>query len=86
MNTQTTNSNEEWLKVLSKGLITIPKAWRDELGIMEGTVVKARKEGKKVVFESIRTFTDEEIDQWLKDDILPRELKKKLDRKFGSID
>jgi antidote-toxin recognition MazE-like antitoxin len=34
-------NREEWLKVLGKGMITLPKKWRDEMGIENGDVVKA---------------------------------------------
>ena len=36
---------ETWIKVLSKGVITIPKEFREQLGLEEGVVVKARIEG-----------------------------------------
>lgn len=75
MNTSAQNSSsEEWLKVLSKGLVTIPKAWREELGIKSGGNVKASKVGNTVVLEPvieyapIRHFTDEEIDEFLRED------------------
>lgn len=82
---------EEWLKVLGKGMITIPKVWRDELGIDEGKVVKAEKVGNKVVIQAwgdsvpYRIFSDEEIQQWLKDDKLPKSLAKKIDKKIKSL-
>ncbi len=42
---QSDKTDQEWLKVLGKGMITIPKVWRDELGLDEGKVVKAEKVG-----------------------------------------
>lgn len=66
---------DEWLKVLGKGMITIPKKWRDDLGISEGDIIKATKNGGKVVLSSpkaravpYRVYTDEEIKTFLKDD------------------
>ena len=41
----TTRNQEEWLRVLGKGMVTIPKAWRDDMGIATGDVVRAKKEG-----------------------------------------
>lgn len=45
------NNDEEWLKVLGKGMITLPKKWRTEMGIENGDVVKAKKKGNKVIIE-----------------------------------
>ena len=85
------NTNQEWLKVLGKGMVTIPKQWRDELGFREGDVVKAKKEGNRVVIEptenevSYRTFSDSEIEEWLEADKLPKSLAKRLDQKLKSL-
>ena len=43
------NSQEEWVRILGKGMVTIPKSWRDELGLTEGEVVKAKKVGNKAI-------------------------------------
>lgn len=68
---------DEWLKVLGKGMVTIPKKWRDDLGISEGDIIKATKKGKNVVLSSPKTravpyriYTDAEIKSFLKDDQL----------------
>jgi len=29
----TKNNQEEWLKILGKGMVTLPKRWRDEMGV-----------------------------------------------------
>jgi len=42
---------EEWVKILAKGLITIPKSFRDELGLKEGEVAKVKKIGTKIIIE-----------------------------------
>ncbi len=76
MNQVTLNNNqEEWLKILGKGMLTLPKKWRDELGISNGDIVKAKKEGNKVVIEAQKTklapyrvYSDREIENFLKDD------------------
>lgn len=71
------NSQQEWLKVLGKGMVTLPKKWRDEMGISSGDIVKAKKVGDKVVIEPqkmkapYRVYSDSEIDQFLKEDRLP---------------
>ena len=72
------SSNQEWLKILGKGMVTLPKKWRDELGITSGDIVKAKKEGNKVIIESqkskarlapYRIYSDKEIDEFVKEDI-----------------
>ena len=71
-----------WVKILYKGLMTIPKAMREKVGIKEGDVAKVRVEGNKIVLEprqeaEYRIFTDEEIKRWEKEDRLSKaELKK----------
>ena len=84
MNTQQP-ANQEWIRVLGKGMITIPKSWRDELGITEGDIVKAKKEGKRLIIEPqqsqlapYRVYRDEEIDEFLKEDRLPAKLAAKV--------
>ncbi len=82
---------EEYLRILGKGMITIPKEWRDELGLTEGEIVKAQKVGSRVVIESeteevpYRIFSNEEIEQWLKEDRLSLALAKKVERKLKSL-
>lgn len=79
------NTQEAWLKVLGKGMITLPKKWRDDMGVTAGDVIKAKKEGAKVVIEArqsrtvpYRVYSDSEIDQFLKEDRLPKLLAKKV--------
>jgi len=77
MNLQPT-ADQEWLRVLGKGMITLPKRWRQDLGISEGDVVKAKKLGQQLVIETAtsnfapyRVFSDAEIEEFLKEDKLP---------------
>lgn len=86
MNQVTLNSNQqEWLKILGKGMVTIPKKWREEMGITSGDIVKARKEGNRLVIEPqqdnlapYRVYNDTEIDTFLQEDKLPDTLIKKV--------
>ncbi len=85
MSQTTTNMNQEWLKVLGKGMVTLPKKWRDEMGIENGDIVKAKKEGNRVIIEApqsqrvpYRVYTKGEIDQFLKEDELPKGLARKV--------
>lgn len=65
-----------WIKMLDKGMVTLPKKWRDELGLKKGKVVKAKKRGKTILIEPMeveapyRIYTDEEIQNFLKEDRL----------------
>ena len=77
MSQQIATIDQEWLKVLGKGMVTLPKKWREEMGINEGDIIKAKKEGNKVVIETqnaklapYRVYSDKEIAQFLKDDSL----------------
>ena len=86
------NVSETWLKVLGKGMITLPKKWRDDLGVTTGDVIKAKKEGAKVVIETrqtrtvpYRVYSDSEIDQFLKEDRLPKRLAKKVKDNLMSL-
>lgn len=86
----TNTSQEEYLRILGKGMVTIPKAWRDELGLEEGGIVKAQKIGTRMVIESeetvpYRIFSNEEIEEWLKEDRLPKALERKVDNKIKSL-
>lgn len=73
---------ETWIKVLSKGVITIPKEFREQLGLEEGDVAKAKVEGDKLVIQSrkvaqyseYRMFSKKQIDEWVKEDELPEPL------------
>ncbi len=84
-------NQEEWLKVLGKGMVTIPKQWRDELGLEEGDIVKAKKEGNKVVIEPqqsslapYRVYSTAEIDTFLKEDVLPKSLLEKVEKDLST--
>ena len=86
------NSQERWLKVLGEGMIKLPKEWRDELGITNGAVVNARKEGNKVVIEvqlrklaPYRVYSDAEIDEFLKEDELPTSLAREAQDKLYKL-
>ena len=84
-------NQEEWLKVLGKGMVTIPKQWRDELGLEEGDIVKAKKEGNRVVIEPqqsslapYRVYSTAEIDAFLKEDVLPKSLLEKAEKDLSA--
>ena len=78
-------TQEQWLKVLGKGMVTLPKKWRDEMRIQNGDVIKAKKEGNKVIIESTqspktpyRVYTKAEIEEFIKEDELPKKLAQKM--------
>ena len=82
------NNQEEWIKVLEKGMVTLPKKWREELKISAGDNIKVKKEGKRIIIESskirlapYRIYTDTEIDEFLEEDKIPDNLSKKVKNK-----
>ena len=74
----------EWVKILSKGMITIPKAFRDGLGIKEGEIARIKKVGRRLVIEpreiaDYEVYSDEELETMLKEDRLPAKLASEAD-------
>lgn len=86
--TDNIQAQEEWLKILGKGMVTLPKSWRDELGLAAGKIIKARKVGAKVILEApakaapYRLYSDEEIEEFLEEDQLSPEFVKKVDKEI----
>lgn len=79
------NTNQEWLKVLGKGMVTIPKQWREELGLQEGDIVRAKKEGNRLVIEPqkenlapYRVYSNAEVKALLEEDKLPQDFYQKV--------
>lgn len=77
--------SENIIKVLPKGLVTIPKKWRDELGLSENGLARIRKEGRRLVIEpvsvvgyTLRDYSQEEIKQFIKEDRISPQLAKKV--------
>jgi AbrB family looped-hinge helix DNA binding protein len=74
------NANQtEWVKVLTKGLITIPKRFRDQLGLNEGEVAQVRKWGRRLIIQprevvDYEVYTNQELDQMMVEDKLPEDL------------
>lgn len=72
---------EEWVKILAKGMITIPKSFREELGIREGEVARIKKIGRRLVIEpreliDYEVYSDKELREMIKEDKLPSQLAK----------
>jgi bifunctional DNA-binding transcriptional regulator/antitoxin component of YhaV-PrlF toxin-antitoxin module len=66
-------TQEELIKLQQKRLITIPKKFRQELGFEENGLVRIKKEKSRLVIEPVRTlsypvrsYTDEEIEEFFK--------------------
>ena len=83
-------SQKEYLRILGKGMVAIPKQWREELGLEEGGLVKAQKVGSKMIIEAqsktvpYRIFSKEEIETWLEEDRFSASLAKKVEKKLKS--
>lgn len=77
----------QWVKILGKGMITIPKVWREDLALSEGDIVRAQKVGSAIVIEPIETpapyriYSRSELNQFLADDRLPEKELEKFEAK-----
>lgn len=76
---------EDIVKMQPKGLLTIPKRFREELGFEEDGLVRVKQEKGRIVLEPVRildypvrSYTKEEIDEFFK---LDRKETKALKRK-----
>lgn len=81
---------EAWIKVLAKGVITIPKGFRVQLGLREGEVAKARVVGNQLIIESRETadhrlYSKEQIDKMAKEDQLPEPLAEKTKKYWSDL-
>ncbi len=75
-------AQSQWVKILSKGLITIPKDFREALDLKEGEIARVRKVGKRLIVEprevaDLELYSDKEFKQMLREDELPSNLAKK---------
>jgi len=48
---------EELIKIQQKGLLTIPKQLREELGFIEGDFARVKEEKGRLVIEPVRTLS-----------------------------
>lgn len=85
------NLAEEWVRILAKGMITIPKGFRDELGIKEGEIAKIRKVGKRLVIEpreitDYEVYSDKELSKMLEEDKLPSKLTKTTEKIWSDLE
>ncbi len=86
-------SRETWIKILPKGVITIPKQFRKQLGLDEGDVAKAKVEGDKLIIQSrkvahyadYRKFSKNQIDEWVKEDKLPEPLASEVEKRLSDL-
>lgn len=74
---------EEWVKILGKGMVTIPKKFRDDLGMRAGEVARIRKVGNRLVVESrdvasYETYGDRDFREMMLADKLSPKLAKKV--------
>ena len=71
----------KFVKVLDKGLVTLPKAWCVALNLNKGTILQAKKVNRSIVIEPVitsttkakvpyRVYSAAELNQFLKTDRL----------------
>lgn len=76
---------EELIRLQPKGLITIPKKFRESLGFEDNSFVRVRKERFKLILEParvlsypVRSYTGEELESFLE---LDKRESKRLQKK-----
>lgn len=64
--------SDQLIKIQPKGVMTIPKKFREALGISDNSVVRIKKDKGRLTIEPVRTllypvrsYTDTEIDEFL---------------------
>ena len=72
----------QWVKILSKGLITIPNDFRKALDLKVGEVARIKKVGRRLVLEprdvaDYELYSDKEFKRMIKEDKLPVKLAQK---------
>lgn len=75
---------DELIKIQPKGVITIPKKFRDSLGIADNDIIRIKNDRGKITIEPVRTlpypvrsYTDKEIEEFLElDKTETKELRK----------
>lgn len=78
-------TDEEIIKILPKGLITIPKKFRESLNLTENKLLRLKEEKGRLIVEPVRTlsipvrrYTTKEIKEFIEfDKEEARELKRK---------
>ncbi len=78
MSIQNVPIQEEWVNILTKGLVTIPKKMRDSLGLKEGDVARVKIEDNRIIieprsnkgFEEFRQYTKKQIEEFIREDEL----------------
>jgi len=75
------------VKILPKGLITIPKKLRLDIGLEENGLARIKKEGRRLILEPVnvisyplREYTTKEIKEFMKADRLTPAQKRKVKR------
>lgn len=88
--------NQQWLRILTKGMVTLPKVWRQELGLVDGVMVQAYKDDHKIIIEPMepvapnpvvpyRVYSQTEINQLLQDDTLSPSEATAIDKKLQAL-
>ena len=64
--------SDELIKIQPKGVITIPKKFRESLGLSDNDIIRMKKDKGKITIEPVRTlpypvrsYTDQEIKEFL---------------------
>ena len=80
------SQDEEIIKMQPKGVMTVPKKFRTELGMSDNILLRLKKEKGRLVVEvvralpyPVRTYTNKEIDEFIEFDKSETKKAKKKD-------
>lgn len=66
---------EEIIKIQNKGLVTIPKSYRDDLGLEENGLIRMKKEKGRIILEpvrilpyQVRSYSEAEVKAFIEED------------------
>lgn len=86
---QQTVFEEEWIRMLGKGMITIPKGWREEFDLKKGEMLRAKKEKERIILQPAqkavpyRIYTQTKLKEFLKEDRLLDVLAEKIEKRLS---
>ena len=62
---------QQYVRMQPKGLLTLPKKWREEVGVEENGMVRITKDKRRLIIEPVRTlpcpvrsYTDSDLNEF----------------------
>lgn len=84
------SQDNSWIKILDKGMVTIPKKFREKFNFRKGDMLKIRLENNQLIIEptqqtEFRDFSNSYLKEMLKDDALPFAIREKATKYLRNI-